>query len=216
MIMRKQFRIEMKKLHELILNMDMTIKNNIDMMITAIKFKDLSLAEKVIKNDDAVDKLEMEIEEFCIDILMRQQPVAKDLRGVTAVLKMITDLERISDYCGSVCEHFLKIQDSYNEECIEKIIQLSKNAKDMFNGMVHGYLEQDSSKIADVNNKDYISDQIYSDLENYIVKNINAMKPKSAIKTLLMGRALERMADHITNVCEYINFKITGNFKLQD
>ena len=211
--MRKYFRVEMKKLKDLILKMDMTIKQNIDNMIYAIKNKDVHMAKEVIKNDDVVDKLEMEIEEFCIDILIRQQPVASDLREVTAVLKMITDLERISDYCGSVCEHFLKISNN-NEECINFVISLCKNAKNMFVGMVEGYLEQDSTKLVSVNNKDSISDAIFNELEKFVTNNITTIGFKDAINIILMGRALERMADHITNVCEYINFKINGSFKI--
>ena len=213
-MMRKQFRVEMKKLHNMLLKMDMVIKNNIDLMILAISCKDFSLAKKVIDSDDIVDKLEIKIEEFCIDILMRQQPVASDLREVTAVLKMITDLERISDYCASVCEHFIKIKGFDNKECFEKIIALCKNAKNMFVGMVESYLEQDSSKIVDVNNKDSISDKIYNDLKEFVLQNAKIINFSIIINIVLMGRALERMADHITNVCEYINFKITGSFKI--
>ena len=213
-MMRKHFIVEMKKLHNLLLKMDMAIKNNIDLMICSIKNKDFEMAKKVIESDDVVDKLEIKIEEFCIDLLIRQQPVAGDLREITATLKMITDLERISDYCATVCEYFLKIKDLNNKDCTEKIIALCKNAKTMFVGMVESYLEQDSLKIVDVTNKDSISDRIFKELENFVIDNIDTIKIKTAIYIVLIGRALERMADHITNVCEYINFKITGSFKI--
>lgn len=213
-MMRKQFRVEMEKLHNLLLKMDMAIKNNIDTMIKAIKTKNFALAQKVIDDDDIVDNLEIEIEEFCIKILIRQQPVAGDLREVTAILKMITDLERISDYCASVCEHFLDMKDLNNENCINLIIALCKNAKNMFVGMIESYLEQDSSKIIDVNNKDSISDKIYKDLKIFVSNNLNILKLHNVINIVLIGKSLERMADHITNVCEYINFKITGSFKI--
>ncbi len=213
-MMRKHFIVEMKKLHNLLLKMDMAIKNNIDLMICSIKNKDSEMAKKVIESDDIVDKLEIKIEEFCIDLLIRQQPVAGDLREITATLKMITDLERISDYCATVCEYFLKIKDLNNKDCTEKIIALCKNAKTMFVGMVESYLEQDSLKIVDVTNKDSISDRIFKELENFVIDNIDTIKIKTAIYIVLIGRALERMADHITNVCEYVNFKITGSFKI--
>lgn len=213
-MMRKHFIVEMKKLHNLLLKMDMAIKNNIDLMICSIKNKDFEMAKKVIESDDVVDKLEIKIEEFCIDLLIRQQPVAGDLREITATLKMITDLERISDYCATVCEYFLKIKDLNNKDCTEKIIALCKNAKTMFVGMVESYLEQDSLKIVDVTNKDSISDRIFKELEDFVIENIDTIKIKTAIYIVLIGRALERMADHITNVCEYINFKITGSFKI--
>ena len=213
-MMRKQLRVEMKKLHSMLLKMDMLIKNNIDLMIKAIKNKDFLLAENVIKADDLVDKLEIEIEEFCIDILVTQQPVASDLREVTAILKMITDLERISDYCATVCEYFIKIKGLKNEECFNFIITLCKNAKKMFIRMVESYLEQDTSKIVNVYTKDSISDKVYNNLEEFAIKNVKILTLKRSINVILMGRALERMADHITNVCEYINFKITGSFKI--
>ena len=207
-MMRKQLHIEMKKLHNLLLKMDMAIKNNIDSMIKSIQNKDFVLAKAVVDNDDVVDNLEIEIEEFCLQIIIRQQPVASDLREVTAILKMITDLERISDYCASVCEHFILIKDIKNDKALDFIVALCKNAKNMFIGMVESYLEQDSSKIVDVNNKDSISDK------NYLINNLNIIELPMIINLVLMGKSLERMADHITNVCEYINFKITGNLKL--
>ena len=212
--MRKKFRVEMEKLHTMLLEMDMAIKTNIDLMIKSISQNDCSLAEKVIKNDDVVDELEIKIENFCIDILIRQQPVAGDLREVTAVLKMITDLERISDYCASVCEHFIEIEEINSDECTNTIVALCKNAKDMFVGMVESYLEQDSEKIVIVTQKDTISDKLYSKLKAFILKNDSSLNLAHIINIILMGKSLERMADHITNVCEYINFKITGSFKI--
>ena len=213
-MMRKKFRVEMQKLHTLLLEMDMAIKNNIDLMIKAISFNDFHLAEQVVKNDDVVDALEIKIENFCIDILVRQQPVAGDLREVTAVLKMITDLERISDYCASVCDHFMETKETNDDSCTDLIIALCNNAKTMFVGMIESYLEQDSSKIVAVTQKDSVSDKLYKKLKQFVIKNEKNLTLPYILNITLMGKSLERMADHITNVCEYINFKITGSFKI--
>ena len=123
--LRKQFQKELNKLHKMLLKMNTAVKTNIDGMILALKNNDCSLAKKVVDDDDYVDKMEVEIEAFCINILISQQPVASDFREVTAALKMTTDIERISDYCSSVCEHFLKIKPNPNStKCILKIIDL--------------------------------------------------------------------------------------------
>lgn len=212
--MRKRFQGELEKLHKMLLKMDMTIKNNIDMMLTALKDSNRQLAKEVIDSDDLVDKLELEIEEFCIDIIIRQQPVAGDLREVTSVLKMITDLERISDYSASVCEHFLDIQLDDSSKCMKKIIKLGKNAKQMFIGMIKGHMEQNDEKIKKVNDQDSISDEIFEDLKSNIIKDIDVIGVENSINFILMGRALERMADHITNICDWIHYKMTGKFKI--
>lgn len=212
--MRKRFQGELEKLHKMLLKMDMTIKNNIDMMLTALKDNDRQLAKEVIDSDDLVDKLELEIEEFCIDIIIRQQPVAGDLREITSVLKMITDLERISDYSASVCEHFLDIQLDDNSKCMKKIIKLGKNAKQMFIGMIKGHMEQNDEKLKKVNDQDSISDEIFEDLKSNITKDIDVIGVENSINFILMGRALERMADHITNICDWIHYKMTGKFKI--
>lgn len=212
--MRKRFQGELEKLHKMLLKMDMTIKNNIDMMLTALKNNDRQLAEEVIESDDLVDKLELDIEEFCIDIIIRQQPVAGDLREITSVLKMITDLERISDYSASVCEHFLDIESDDDSKCMKKIIKLGKNAKQMFIGMIKGHMEQNDEKIKKVNEQDSISDEIFEDLKNTIIKDIDTIGVENSINFVLMGRALERMADHITNICDWIHYKMTGKFKI--
>lgn len=212
--MRKRFQGELEKLHKMLLKMDMTIKNNIDIMLTALKNNDRGLAQEVIESDDLVDKLEIEIEELCIDIIIRQQPVAGDLREITSVLKMITDLERISDYSASVCEHFLDIKIDDYSKCTKKIIKLGKNAKQMFIGMIEGHMEQDYEKIKKVNEQDSVSDEIFEDLKKNIVKDIDVIGVENSINFILMGRALERMADHITNICDWIHYKITGKFKI--
>lgn len=209
--LRKQFQKELKKLHKMLLKMNTSVKTNIDNMILSLKTNDCSLAKKVVDNDDFVDDMEVGIEAFCINILISQQPVATDLREVTAALKMTTDIERISDYCSSVCEHFLKIKPNDNStKCILKIIDLGKNAKLMFNDMIEAYLNQNDEKIKQIIEKDSISDEIYSNLENYIAKHFEQIEVKNAINFILIGRALERMADHITNVCDWILFKSTG------
>lgn len=214
MVMRKRFQGELEKLHEMLLKIDITIKKNIDMMLIALKNSDHNVAKKVIENDDLVDNLELEIEELCIDIITRHQPVAGDLREVTAVLKMITDLERISDYSASVCEHLLNVQLNESTKYIKKIIKLGKNAKKMFSGMIEGYMEQNDDIIVSVNRQDTISDDLFRDLKKLVERDIEIIGPENAIIFILMGRALERMADHITNVCDWIHFKMTGNFKI--
>ncbi len=211
---RKQFQKELKKLNSMLLRMNQAVKCNIDNMIKAIKTNDHELANKVVANDDVVDDLETEIETFCIDILISQQPVATDLRQVTAALKMTTDIERISDYCVSVCERFLKTKITSNSECVLKIIDLGRNAKQMLNCLIEGYMEQNDDKIIKVIEKDSISDKIYCELENFIAKNFEQIGTQNAINFVLIGRSLERMADHITNVCDWIHFKITGKFKI--
>lgn len=211
--LRKKFQKELKKLHKMLLKMNNLVKKNIDNMILAMKTNNQSLARKVIDDDDFVDELEIQIEAFCLNILISQQPLATDLREVTAALKMTTDIERISDYCSSVCEHFLKIELNVQSGCVIKIIELSKNAKLMFNDMIEAFLNQNDEKIRQIITKDSISDEIYSNLENYISKHFEQIKIKNAINYILIGRALERMADHITNVCDWILFKSTGKFK---
>ena len=212
--LRKKFQKELKNLHKMLLKMNTAVKTNIDTMITAIKTNNLQLTHEVISNDYFIDNLEVEIEAFCIDILISQQPVATDLREVTAALKMTTDIERISDYCCSVCEHFLKIKNNPNSHCIKKIIDLSTNAKLMFNNMIESFLEQNINMLNEIIAKDSISDEIYNNLENFIAKNFLTIGEQNSINFILIGRALERMADHITNVCDWIKFKITGKIKI--
>ena len=211
--LRKLFQKELKKLHKMLLKMNTTVKTNIDTMILAIKTNNHILANKVVDNDDYVDDLEVEIESFCINILISQQPVASDLREVTAALKMTTDIERISDYCSSVCEHFLKIKPNPDSTCLSQIIELGKNAKLMFSDMIEAYLTQNDEKIRQIIKKDSVSDEIYSNLEEYVAQNFEQIKVKNAINYILIGRALERMADHITNVCDWILFKSTGELQ---
>ncbi len=214
MTLRKHFQKELKTLHKMLLKMTTAVNNNIDLTIAALKSNNFQLAQEAINGDDCVDNLEIEIETFCIDLLISQQPVATDLREVTAALKMITDIERISDYCSSVCERFLKIKVKPNSVCVLKLINMGKNAKKMFGYLIEGFLEQNDDKLVVIKEMDSISDSIYKNLETFIAQNFENIEINNAINFILMGRALEKMADHITNVCDWIHFKLTGKFKI--
>ena len=191
--------------------MDSHVKSNISLMIESLQNNDKTKAQFVIANDKNVNKLETSIENYCFQLLIQHQPVATDFREITAILKIITHLERISDYCAWVCEHFLMLPANVNCDCIFKLIKLSLNSKLMFNEMVEGFLNNDDELISDANRKDSISNNLFKDLEKIIISNFEEIGIENALCLILMGRSLERLSDHITNVCDWIHFKIHGN-----
>lgn len=209
---RVEFENELNILHKDLIKMGTIIEESIDMTMEALKRKSTILAEKVIQRDDIVDVLESKIESDCILMIYRQQPVASDLRTITSVLKMITDLERISDNCSDISEFIIKIINENNNIYFDEIIDMAIQVKKMLKDTIDNYISCDYEKVIKTSQEDDIVDSYFEDIT---IKIQNAMKTDSnsivsGTYFLFIIKYLERMADHITNICEWIAYRKTG------
>lgn len=207
---RAFYQDQLDQLHEMLLKMEVSIEEAIDMTITALKNMDAHLAQVVVDHDDLIDDQEMEIENFCINLLITQQPVAGDMREITSILKMITDLERIADQCVDICHYLIKMELQEKPLFLEKVIQLAYQVRKMFCSMMQSYIDKDSSLAVATAKSDDAADQLFRQISNDIVDTMLQSGNKQIVYFILIGKYLERMADHITNVCEWVNFRLTG------
>lgn len=209
---RHSFDKELEDLHLELIKMGSLVEESIENTILALKKQDVELARKIFKNDDVIDDMEQKIEKKCLNLIARQQPLAKDLREISAALKIITDMERIADHSADIAEITIRMA---NEKYIKPLIDIPKMAelaKKMVNQALDAYVKQDLELAQAVCAGDDEVDNLFSKIK---LELINIMKNDSEaidqiINFMFIAKYLERMADHATNIAEWVFFNVTG------
>ena len=184
----------------------------------ALIHQDKSQAKKAIQEDLEVDQKEQEIENLCLKLLLQQQPVARDLRLISAALKMITDMERIGDQAADISEIAIFLSEEPYVTKLVKIPQMAEETVKMVTGSIDAFVKKDLSMAQAVVDADDIVDdlflQVKSDLINLIHQN--AENGSQALDLLMVAKYLERIGDHAVNIAEWVIFSITGVHKYAD
>lgn len=209
---REHFTQQILDIKNNVLKMGTMVEEIINLTVTALKLQDLDLAKKVIEKDHDINELEIEIEKACMMIITLQQPLATDLRTVASALKIITDLERMGDNAVNIAKLTLEIG---KESLIKPLVDIPKMA-DIAQEMIKLSLEAFVNADADLAKKaarmdeevDMLYDTVLNDIINIITDNKELIK--QGTKLLFIGRYLERIADHSTNICERTIYMITG------
>ena len=172
-------------------------------------------AKAVQEADEEIDQLEKDIERLCLKLLLQQQPVARDLRQISAALKMITDMERIGDQASDIAEIIISEKKAEAAD-IPVIVKMSEAAAKMVRDSVNAYVEKDLELSRAVIDYDDIVDEMFEEnkkqLIDYISKN-GGEGGREAIDLIMVAKYLERIADHATNIAEWVEFSITGIHK---
>ncbi|WP_425446972.1 phosphate signaling complex protein PhoU [Dethiothermospora halolimnae] len=210
--MRKYFDEQLEQLKTQLLKMGALVEEEIDIAIKSLIDQDLELAEKVFELERKTDELELIIEDKCLDLLALQQPIAKDLRMISTILKIITDLERIGDHGVNIAKVTLKIG---KEKLIKPLIdipRMSDITRKMIKMSLDSFISEDSEKAKKVAEMDDSIDIIYEDIYIELLEMLSNNKKvmNQVIDLLFIGRYLERIADHTTNICEGIIYMTTG------
>lgn len=195
------------------LDMMKLVKEIIIKSIRALLEKDVKMAKSIYQLDDEVDKIMEEIELKAIELIALQQPMAKDLRIIFAITKIVNELERIGDFCVNISKEVIKIGEEDHIKPLVDIPKIQDIILDMLENTITSFEHDDYELAYKVGLDDEIVDNLYKDIYNDILILIN--KDSSYInqgtKILFIGRYLERIADHITNICEMIIYINTGN-----
>ena len=182
--------------------------------IKALKNHDLELAEEVIKNDDKVDALNKKVEEKCLVYMATQSPLASDLRKMFATSKIVTDLERIADYAVDICKINKRIEmDPLGEE-EAPLWNMVEILTRMINMSIEAFVKDDveeAYRICKLDDEiDVIYRQLFKDVIKKMTKDENMINKGTQI--LFASKYLERIGDHITNICEWIIFSKEGDY----
>jgi len=206
------FEEKMKHLEEKLQQMGSLVEDSIARCIDALKNQGLDLAREVIKGDDIIDDLEQEIEEKCLEVIATQQPMAKDLRRVATLFKMVNDLERMGDYATSIAKITLRIAD---EPLIKPLVDIPRMAvlsQKMVKHSLDAYVREDVELAVAVGRDDDQVDKLFGQIFRELL-TIMMENPKTitqATHLLFVGRWLERISDHATNIAEEVIFLVTG------
>lgn len=215
MTIRKVYAQEMILLSESLTEMSNLVEASLNNLFFAIENKDDELAKRIIAGDHDVNRLERSIESQCLSLITRQQPIASDLRKVSSVLKVVTDVERIGDHACDIAELVLRLNRKQPEIYSAHLQPMITSAREMVHNAISAFLDKDKQRSADVIQADDIVDNLFNQVKNDIA---NRLKQDSAdvddcIDVLLIAKYLERIGDHATNICEWEIFQETGSIQ---
>ncbi|MBQ9166277.1 MAG: phosphate signaling complex protein PhoU [Oscillospiraceae bacterium] len=180
----------------------------------ALRTGDIELAGKVKANGSYIDQMERDIESRCMKLLLHQQPVARDLRQISAALKMITDMERIGDQAEDIAEIVPHLNGHAAAEC-NQIRSMAKETIRMVTDSVDAYVKHDVDLARSVLSYDDIVDNYFDSVKKTLIEMV-AQNPEDgeyALDLLMITKYFERIGDHATNIAEWVIFSITGLHK---
>lgn len=199
-----------------LLNMSSLVEKQIYESLVCLKNYDVEKAKQVIADDDKVDDIQKKIEEECIKFIATEQPLATDLRRIFTASKIVTDLERMADHAVDICKITKRIKGSItsNKEILEQLNDMDTKVRSMIKAAIEAYVNEDHDLAYKICEKDDEIDAIYKSLFTALV---NAIKVDESLiekgtQLLFVIKYLERIGDHVTNICEWTIFSKTGAY----
>ena len=189
--------------------------SNIREGLYAFKNNDQNLAREVMAKDVEVDRYEEEIAKKALQIIWREQPLASDLRLVTGILKLITDIERIGDHASDIAEMTLHLDDQRNKRLLPITSKMAEIVENMVLTSIEGLVHVDESLALKVIETDDLVDDLFNQLIQKMTQELKDDKvdPNEAIYVLMVAKYFERIGDHAVNIAEWIIFMVSGKHK---
>ena len=210
---RQSYNQELEALRKEILDMGTRVEQAIDQAVAALTKKDMDLARSVMDGDDYIDDMEHDIEDKCIVLIARQQPLARDLRIISTGLKITTDLERVGDHAFDIAKIAIAIGDEPLIKPLIDVPRMSAMAQNMLKDSLLAYINLDITLAEQVCADDDAVDDLYAhvlrELLTYMIEDPTTIK--QATQLLFVARYLERVADHATNIAEWVSYLVTGH-----
>jgi phosphate transport system protein len=208
----REYERELEHLREQVLFMGARVEDMIGRAMRAFSTCDVELARKTIEDDREIDSLEVTIDELCIRILARRQPVASDLRFITTTLKHVTDLERLGDLGVNISERVIEIGHLSALDANASIERIAAAAQQMLHDALDAFVAGDAVKAEQVLGRDQIVDAYYAQLFPELIAAMTADPAivYQATRLQSVGKYLERIADHATNLAEMVVFMVRG------
>ena len=214
--MRNRFDRQLEELHVELIEMGSMCEDVIRKTSKLLQSGDAKVAKEIRKEDSNIDEQERLVESLCLKLLLQQQPVAKDLRKVSAALKMITDMERIGDQASDIAE----ISETTDFSVPTNDVKLAKMAETtiaMVTESIDAYVKQDLELVREVIARDDEVDDLFLEVRQEIADDmVEAGDPMSSLDLLMIAKYFERIGDHATNIAEWVEFSITGTHKDAD
>lgn len=213
--MRSVFEQELDELNQELSGMGTRVESIIEDTFEAFKTNDRDTLTKIAHGDSEIDRMEKDIETKCLSLMLRQQPVAKDLRHISMALKVVTDLERIGDHAVDIAELALRLNDRDSETMVNYLPEMVDNVKIMLRESIDAFVTKDMEQAKSIEKRDDIIDGLFCKVKDEVVELLKADSALSdkAVDLLMVAKYLERIGDHAVNVCEWTEFFDTGLVK---
>ena len=213
--LRGTFAQDLKNLEEKVVAMAKVVKEMLSASVEAFRGQEEAALDKVIAQDDVVDKYNLEIETRCLELIALQQPMAKDLRIIASIMRMINDIERMGDYAVDVAKFMKRMLSKEKIPLAEKIFEIEKVVEKMLDETLSAFTEKDLALVTEMIKDDDLVDSSFRELFEEVVEAIkkDPATARRGIWLLMVARYFERIADHITNVGERIYYMETGEMK---
>ncbi|WP_337401222.1 phosphate signaling complex protein PhoU [Ruminococcus sp.] len=210
--MREYFDLELKALNDKLIEMGALVEGAIKNTITIITNGEYDKLETSRIIEEKINKIEREIQNYCLNLLLLQSPVAGDLRTVSAALKMITDLERIGDQAIDIAEMSTYLKDCENIYSMTHLSEMAERSSNMVTTAIDAFVKKDLKLAKTVATMDDAIDDLFNKVKQEVVDIINANKEldQQAIDVLLIAKYFEKIGDHAENIGEWVVFSITG------
>ncbi|MCM8796546.1 MAG: phosphate signaling complex protein PhoU [Candidatus Omnitrophica bacterium] len=209
--MERHFDEELKELNKEILRMSLLTQEAIYKSIESLKNRDRVIATEVIASDKKVDELELVIDERCIDLIARYQPMATDLRFIATAMKINAELERIADLAVDISQRVLELVDKPLLKPLIDIPKLSAVAQGMVRDAIDALVRKDVELAKNVVLSDPDADKLRNSVQEELINDYMARDAKTAdraVPLLLIARHLERICDHATNIAEDVIYMV--------
>lgn len=213
--MRTRFIEQLEDLNNKLIEMGALIEHAISEATYALINQNSEKAKKVLDNDFIIDEKEREIENLCLKLLLNQQPVARDLRLISAALKMVTDMERIGDQAADISELCIYLSNSQYIKELDHISQMATVTIKMVTDSIDAFVKKDLNLAKEVISYDDRVDDLYTIVKEDLISLIfeDKSKGEQAFDLLQIAKYYERIGDHAVNIAEWVIFSITGIHK---
>lgn len=216
--MRSKFDEQLRTLNREMTNMGNRIEKAIQDTIEAFFRQDVEKARQIMSGDEWVDREQKTIEGICFQLLIQQQPVARDLRTITAAMKMVTDMERIGDHAADIAELTIMMADVPYQIDVDNIKKMSAETMFMLLQAVEAYVERDMAKAEAVIEHDDIVDALFVKVKTELIEVMrsNPGYSEHAADLLMINKYLERVGDHAVNLAEWVIFALDDRTPVQE
>ena len=218
-MLRSNFEKDLNKLHVDLDKMCHLVILSIENCITAFKSGDRDLCRDILAGDKVINDMERTIEARCLSLILKQQPIASDLRNVSTALKVVTDLERIGDQGADIAEILLETDVKSPYKMVEHIPNMAVLARDMVKGAIEAFHEHDLKKTKEIKKMEDKMDGLFEEVKVELVQIVKeaADNIDIVINFLMIAKYFERIGDHAVNICDWVEFNQTGtvdNYRL--
>jgi phosphate transport system protein len=210
--MRTRFEIQLETLNNEIIEMGALVEQAMGNAVEALLHQSMDIAKKNIEFDKEIDQKMKDIESLCLKLLLSQQPVARDLRLISAALKMVSDLERIGDQCADISEIVLTLPAGSDTNHLNLIPRMANATKKMVSESVDAFVNRDIHLAHSVCDYDDVVDNLFNEIRRDLISKIreNVEDGECIIDLLMIAKYFERIGDHSVNVAKWVIFSITG------